>query len=291
MFNNLIFTIMLLSKEIKLTSQQWCDYVFANKNKDYGAYQMRRTSSRRHISAFLIVAAVAVFAVAVPAAIQKVRAANPQWINENDGFKLTEFSKDKEKPVEPKIPLDVPPPPKTIATIAFVVPTMVSSDELKDKEMFISQDEASNTDKGIGIENKEGDPDALVHPGDIPPTVISDPKPVDDDKIEIIPAHDPEFPGGREELYALIGKNLKYPPLPAEMGIQGTARIRFVVEKAGSVSGITLLRGFNSDCDKEALRVIQIMGKEKWVPGRDEKGNAVRAYFTIPISFKLNNKD
>jgi len=282
---------MLFSKEIKLTSQQWCDYVFANKNKGYGAYQMRRTSSRRHISALLIVAAVATFAVAVPAAIQKVRATNPDWINEKQDFTLTKFDNNQEKPAETKLPIDVPPPPKTIATIVFVVPKMVSGDELKEGEMLKTQDEVKDNDKAIGLTNKEGDLDALDHPEDLPPTVIADPKPTNEDKIEIVPAHAPEFPGGMKELYAFIGDNLRYPSVSVDNGIQGTARIRFVVEKDGSVSGITLLRGFNGDCDKEALRVIQMMGKQKWVPGRDEKGNAVRAYFTIPITFKLNNKD
>ncbi|MCL1868465.1 MAG: energy transducer TonB [Paludibacter sp.] len=281
---------MLLSKEIKLTSQQWCDYVFDNKNKEYGAYQMRRTSSKRHILAFLIVAAFTAVSIAVPAAIQQVRAANPQWQSDSGTIVITDIIDPKE-PEQPKMPVDVPPPPKTITTFVFAVPTMVSSDQINDDNQLITQDEAKNAAGVAGLTANAGTSGATEHPDDIlhavPPIFDSKPK---DDKIEIVPAHAPEFPGGLTELYAFVGKNLRYPEISRENQVQGTAHIRFVVEKDGSVSDITLLRGFDNACNKEALRVIQLMGKQKWVAGRDDKGNAVRAYFTIPITFKLSEK-
>lgn len=280
---------MLLSKEIKLTSQQWCDYVFDNKNKNYGAYQMRRTSSKRHISAFFIVVAVATAAIAVPAAIQKVRANNPLNIHETGSIKFTEFNKEPEPPKE--ISLNVPPPPPpTVATIAFTVPKMVSADEIMKDDMMLTQDKVKESSAAIGSFTQDGDDGALMHPDDIPLPIFSELESQVEDKIEIVPAHNPEYPGGVNELYAFVGDNLKYPSIAQEIGIQGTAIIRFVVEKDGSVSGITLLRGFNDACNNEAMRVIKLMGKQKWVAGRDEKGKAVRAYFTIPIKFKLQNK-
>lgn len=281
---------MLLSKEIKLTSQQWCDYVFDSKNKEYGAYQMRRTSSKRHISAFLIVAAFATVAVAVPAAIQKVRAENPQWVHDRGVMNLTTIPDEPEKPKE--IPLDVPPPPPLhVATMIFVVPTMVSSDEIEEDKILTSQDVLKDSKVAIGLENSKGDEGVFLHPDDVIERPIFDrPVPKIDDKIEIVPAHAPEYPGGENELYSFVGQNLRYPEIAKMNEIQGTATIRFVVEKDGSVSGITLLRGFDNACNKEAVRVIELMAKQKWVPGRDEKGNAVRAYFSIPIRFKINER-
>ncbi|MCL2596484.1 MAG: energy transducer TonB [Paludibacter sp.] len=281
---------MLLSKEIKLTSQQWCDYVFDNKNKNYGAYQMRRTSSNRHILALIIVTAFAILAVAVPAAIAKVRATIPQWHSGDGTIVLVEIPDKPEKPRN-NIQLDVPPPPSpTVATIVFTVPVMVSTGEITDENILRTQDDIVGSNTAVGISDNVGEEGGFVHPDIVETPIFERPVTKVDDKIEIVPAHAPEYPGGLSELYSFVGKNLCYPAIPRDLGIQGTANIQFVVERDGSVSGITLLRGFDDACNKEALRVIKLMAQQKWVPGRDGKGNAVRSYFTIPIRFRINEK-
>ncbi|GHT18950.1 cell envelope biogenesis protein TonB [Bacteroidia bacterium] len=281
---------MLFSKEIKFTSQEWCDYVFDNKNKTYGAYEMRTTSSKRHISAFLIAMAIIGFAVVLPAAVQKVKASVFPQGGINDSLRLVAVTIVPEKP-EPKIelPVNLPPPPALISTIQFAAPKMGDISEITDENEFKPQDEVMNTDLAIGSQSIDGDIGGTLHPDEVAIVhAITEIKP-EPRKIELVPAHKPEFPGGEKEMYAVISKNLHYPAIAIDNRVKGTATIRFVVETDGSVSGITLLRGFNSACDNEALRVIKLMGAQKWVPGRDDKGIAVRAYFTIPIKFILKD--
>lgn len=90
----------------------------------------------------------------------------------------------------------------------------------------------------------------------------------------------PEFPGGKEALFAYIGKELKY---PAE-DVEGVVYVTFVVEADGSITGVKVLRGIGHGCDEEAVRVVS--GMAKWKPGK-QRGEAVRVKYNLPIRYKL----
>ena len=94
----------------------------------------------------------------------------------------------------------------------------------------------------------------------------------------------PAFPGGEAKLMEFVGKNIKYPQIARETGIQGRVFIGFVVEPDGSVSNVKLLRGIGGGCDEEAMRVVKSM--PKWKPGK-QRGKAVRVSYQIPVFFKL----
>lgn len=94
----------------------------------------------------------------------------------------------------------------------------------------------------------------------------------------------PEFPGGPAKMMEFIAKNIKYPPMARESGIQGRVFINFVVEPNGSVSNVKVLRGIGGGCDEEAIRVVETM--PKWTPGR-QRGKAVRVSFNLPVRFTL----
>ncbi len=94
----------------------------------------------------------------------------------------------------------------------------------------------------------------------------------------------PEFPGGAEQMMIFIAKNIKYPPMARESGIQGRVFVNFVVEPNGSVSNVKVLRGIGGGCDEEAIRVVESM--PKWTPGR-QRGKAVRVSFNLPVRFTL----
>lgn len=81
-----------------------------------------------------------------------------------------------------------------------------------------------------------------------------------------------------------ISKNLKYPDVAAENGIQGRVFINFVVEPDGRVTNVKVVRGVDSSLDKEAVRVVS--SSPKWKPGM-QRGKPVRVQFTIPIIFVL----
>ncbi len=82
-----------------------------------------------------------------------------------------------------------------------------------------------------------------------------------------------------------ISKNVKYPILAQENGIQGRVYIQFVIEKDGSITDVKVARGVDASLDKEAIRVIQSM--PKWKPGK-QRGKPVRVSYTLPINFQLN---
>ncbi len=94
----------------------------------------------------------------------------------------------------------------------------------------------------------------------------------------------PEFPGGAEQMISFIARNIKYPPLAREKGIQGRVFVNFIIEPNGSVSNIKVLRGIGGGCDEEAIRVVESM--PKWTPGR-QRGKAVRVSFNLPVRFTL----
>ena len=93
---------------------------------------------------------------------------------------------------------------------------------------------------------------------------------------------DSEFPGGVQKLYEFLRENVQYPS-----NAEGTAIVRFIVEKDGSLTDFTILRSSgNSALDEEALRVVKLM--PNWIPGKIN-GKSVTSYFHIPIKFPLSN--
>ena len=94
----------------------------------------------------------------------------------------------------------------------------------------------------------------------------------------------PQFPGGDRELLSFIAKNLRYPTIAQENGIQGKVFVRFVVSATGDVKDVKVMRSLDPYCDKEAIRVIQSL--PKWIPGK-QNGRNVPVYYTVPITFKL----
>jgi len=94
----------------------------------------------------------------------------------------------------------------------------------------------------------------------------------------------PSFPGGETALYSYLQKNVQYPQMARESGIQGRVYVTFVVEKDGKVTDVRVMRGIGGGCDEEAIRVVQSM--PKWVAGM-QRGKPVRVQFNLPIKFTL----
>ena len=109
---------------------------------------------------------------------------------------------------------------------------------------------------------------------------------VEDNRIYEIVEQMPEFPnGGMAGLMSFISKNLKYPTICQESGVQGKVIVFFVVEKDGSTTDFRIVRSVDKYLDKEALRVLSSM--PKWIPGK-QKGVPVRVKYTVPINFRLS---
>ena len=108
----------------------------------------------------------------------------------------------------------------------------------------------------------------------------------EDAKTEVFRIADVQasFPGGEQKLIEFVARNVKYPQLARETGIQGRVFVSFIVEPDGSISDVSVLRGIGGGCDEEAVRVVKSM--PKWNPAKC-RGEAVRSAMQIPISFKL----
>ena len=94
----------------------------------------------------------------------------------------------------------------------------------------------------------------------------------------------PQYSGGVQELVKYISKNLRYPTIAQENGIQGRVILRFVVSASGKVEDVQVLHSLDPYCDKEAVRVVQSM--PQWIPGKQD-GRNVPVYYTLPVVFRL----
>jgi len=114
--------------------------------------------------------------------------------------------------------------------------------------------------------------------------VFEEPEEPEEPEIFTVVEQQPEFPGGQGELLKYLGKNISYPPIAQENGIEGTVVVRFVVNETGGISDINILRDIGGGCGAEAVRVVKSM--PKWKAGK-QRGKAVKVYFTLPVRFKL----
>ena len=273
-------TVML--KNINLNSPEWCELVFTGKNKEYGAYELRKDSSSRHIRALLIVAAGAILIMVLPAIIKSVI---PQHAKEQ----VLEVTTLSDLKMETKVPeenvirnLEAPTPPKLKSTIKFTPPVIKADKEVNDNEEIKTQEELTTSKMAISVADVQGtDSEDAIDIAD-----LKDNKEViqEETKPYVAVEQMPEYPGGTTELLKYISEHLKYPVLAAEQGIQGSVTIRFVVSPTGEVTDVEILRKLDPSCDKEAIRVIKSL--PKWMPGK-QNGRAVPVYFTVPVRFKL----
>ena len=92
----------------------------------------------------------------------------------------------------------------------------------------------------------------------------------------------------QKKLLEYVYKNVKYPAIARENGIQGGVVVQFIVEKDGSITDIRIARDIGAGCGEESLRVVESMNNmpQKWTPGK-QRGKSVRVQFTLPIKFKL----
>jgi TonB family protein len=97
----------------------------------------------------------------------------------------------------------------------------------------------------------------------------------------------PEFPGGLSAFTNFLTRNIRYPDAARVNHIQGRVIVSFVVDNAGNLTDIKIVRGIGSGCDEEAARVMRL--SPPWKPGRYE-GKPVRVAYSVPIAFNLGRQ-
>ncbi|MDP4185512.1 MAG: TonB family protein [Bacteroidota bacterium] len=269
-------------KKIDINSDEWCDIVFEGKNKEYGAYVLRKLSDRRHLRSLIIVTVLFVFAMLTPSLLKfvlpKKHEANIE-VTSLQNIKV-EMNKPKELPKFEK----TPPPPPLKNSIKFVPPVIKPDEQVKDDEQMKSQDELTQTKTAISTATVTGGSDKGVDVADIE---VKKEIVQEEEKPFLAVEQMPEFPGGMEQLVKFLRKNLKYPVIAQEMGIEGTVVLTFVVSKTGNISNIKVIRSIGGGCDEEAQRIVKIM--PPWKAGK-QNGNAVPVQFTLPVKFVLQKE-
>ena len=279
--------------KIDLYHPKWVEMVFAGKNKEYGAYQLRKGTSGRNIKALLIlvIAAALVGGFLAWKVIEQKQAEEQQAYME--AMKLAELQQQakkeekKKEPVKPKIE-----PKKEIPvareTQKFTAP-VIKKDELVKEENQVKQMDKLDEKVAVGTENKEGTKDRLAEAvrSDIavaaPPPPPA-PKPEVSNKVFDVVEEMPHFPGGAAALQAFLSSNTKYPVVAQENGVQGRVIVSFVVERDGSITDVRVVRSVDPSLDREASRVVRSM--PRWSPGK-QNGSAVRVKYTVPVVFRL----
>ena len=279
--------------KIDLYDPKWVEMVFAGKNKEYGAYQLRKGTSGRNIKALLIlvIAAALVGGFLAWKVIEQKQAEEQQaYMEAMELAKLQQQAKKEEKkkePVKPKVDMKKE-IPVARETQTFTAP-VIKKDELVKEENQVKQMDKLDDKVAVGTENKEGVKDRTVEAvrNDIavaaPPPPPA-PKPDVATKVFDVVEEMPSFPGGQGALMSYLASNIKYPVVAQENGVQGRVIVSFVVERDGSISDVRVARSVDPSLDREAQRVVKSM--PRWKPGK-QNGSAVRVKYTVPVVFRL----
>lgn len=272
-----------MAKDINLTSQKWNDIVFEYKPKDYGAYELRQSSSRRHIWAFIIGVLLVVLVSLLPLIMETVAGLRRTAPPVEEDTTLADLQALDEQKMEQAVKDVAPPPPPLKSTIQFVAPEIVPEEEIQDDQLK-SQDDLQDVDTQISLMDVEGtDDDFGVDAADLATHQEASEEVVEDKILDFVQQM-PTFPGGEAELRKWLKANLEYPMIAAENGVQGTVMTRFTVNTDGTITNITVLSSPDSSLSEEAIRVLNKMSA--WVPGR-QNGEVVRVNFSMPVQFVL----
>jgi len=216
------------------------------------------------------------------------------WTQYEKTVDVSKYLDTLEEEIEVEPPRTAEPPPPPPPPPPPVIQEVPDETVIEDQPEFVDQsmDKEVVQEAPKAIENKPA-----------PPPPPPPPPPAVDNDVEIFKVVEemPRFPGCENEptteakkacadkkMLEFIYKNIKYPAIARENGVEGTAVITFVVEKDGTVTDARIVRDIGAQCGQEALRVVNLMNESnlKWIPGK-QRGRSVRVQFNLPVRFKL----
>ncbi len=271
--------------KIDLMSKDWCELIFKDRNKEYGAYDMRIDTPRRHNIATLIVVVGVILIITLPSLIKFITPEKDNKIVVNEVTTLAELPKAEIKRNEELRPMMKPatPPPPLKSTIKFTAPVIKKDEEVGEEDEIKSQDElAARGNVAISVADVKGNDE--IDGQDIADFKDFVAPEVEEEEVYIIVEQMPGFPGGEEALLKYIRDHMEYPTMAVERGIEGRVTVRFVVNKDGYVEKVEVIRGVHELLDKEAVRVIKSL--PRWNPGK-QNGVSVAVYYNVPVNFTL----
>ena len=276
--------------KIDLLDQQWIDLVFDGKNEAYGAYVIRHDTNKRNLWAMLALIAGLVAIVAIFLSVGAVQDAIARAASEHETEVTLEQIEEEaeEEQDEDEIVYDVQPEEQLVAEETVMNSEKFTAYEMEDdapEQVTKTQDEVAQSDVAIGAIDYDQGSDEAEHVLKVNEKVVDEvPPAVEETKIFEVVEQMPSFPGGDAALMQFLSKNIKYPVVAEENGIQGRVIATFVVERDGSISDVKVVKSVDPSLDKEAVRVLKSM--PKWIPGK-QNGSAVRVKYTVPVTFRL----
>ncbi|WP_416441619.1 energy transducer TonB [Phnomibacter sp. MR] len=270
----------------KIMNADFLDILFDGRNKEYGAYELRRSYNKRltvAISAMILIALL----IFLGSVISKEAEKNKKAKMEVQDVKLEEVKEQpKNEPPPPPPPPKMPEPPK-IEIAKFTPPKIVKDEEVKEDEKPPEIDKIEEAK--IGTINQEGTKDdGIVAPpveskgtGDVvAPKAVEE----DYDKVFTKVENPAEFPGGPDAWRRYLERNLQYPDDAQENGTQGVVKVQFIVDKEGNISEVQALNDPGDGLAEEAVRIIK--RGPKWTPA-EQNGRKVIYRHIQAITFRL----
>lgn len=269
----------------KILSADILDIVFEGKNKDYGAYQLRKTYNKRILIALIVTASVALLALLGSILASSLAPSGPK--EEIKEVTIQDIKQEEEIKELPPPPPPKPPDPPKIEMKQFTPPKIVEDEKVQEPPP--TQEDLK--DAKIDVINQEGIKDEGLQA----PIVVDEGKGVVEEqkedpnkifeKVEI----EASFKGGEAAWRKYLERSLN-PNVPVDNGApEGTytVYVQFVVSKDGTISDVKALTNHGYGMEKEAVKVIQ--KGPAWVPAV-QNGRSVNAYRKQPITFRVANE-
>jgi len=257
-----------------LAHRNWDDMVFENRHKEYGAYSIRQAYSRNVAIGFAITATAALLVIILPRLLPSASAENVLPEKKVRALEIQpQIYRIEEKKVVPKV---------AAAKRSDNLAVRVTHDEVtkptptvEEQSQALSSITTDEGDGAVGFSDggDVGVPDAPVE------QIVTTPKVFD--IVEQMPAYE----GGMEAMARFISRNIKYPAAAKRIDVQGTVFVSFIINYAGKVTEVKVIRGIMTECDNEAARVIGAM--PGWKAGI-QNGIPVSVRMVLPIKFSLN---
>jgi len=265
---------------------------FEGRNQAYGAYELRKKYSKT-LSVTLLVVIFSSAAIFATPLIQRAflpeettKNEDPIVVIDNTPINVIKIDDPKDEPLVIKQPFQEPPQVSTKTFTDIVIVETATKPIHNNKDIEESDVAISKTDK----DGEGGDREFEKITVDTTKSSLGTGEPKEDNEIKepFTLTQDASYEGGINEFRKELQKKVIYPSLARKKGTDGTVTLQFVVEKNGTISNITVLKGIGDGCDEEAIKALQKMTKP-WSPGRDAKGKTVRVRKSLPIKFLINN--
>jgi len=254
----------------KILTADILDLLFEGKNKDYGAYDLRKTYNKRLKAGLIGMVAVVLLLGGGTIISNSIKKPKTEII-------AVDMSLENVQQEEKKAPPPPPPPPKVeppkVEVTKFTPPKIVKDAEVKEEDEIKEVEKLEDTK--IGSFNQEGTKDeGIVAPVE-QSTGVAAPPEEETDKIFTVVQIPAEFPGGQSGWIRYLERTLNR-DLPVENGAPSgkyAVVVSFVVSRDGSISDVKAENDPGYGTREEAVRVIT--RGPKWKPAVQNGRNVI----------------